>query len=186
MFVRTERLFLRPGWPEDVDDLVEAFNDDLIQRTIAVSAMPRTRQEVREYLDRPRDPRLPHFFMYLRGARGAKLVGGIGLGKFGEDVEVGYWIASGYRGQGYALEALRAIVDQARALGHHRLIAKHFVDSNASSRVLEAAGFQDTGSERLRYSAGRGEEAMARRYVVDLDRRGWNSADGRSGEALSA
>src|SRR3546814_3973361 len=92
MFVRTERLFLRPGWPEDLDDLVEAFNDDLIQRTVAVTAMPRTRAAVREYLDRPRDPRLPHFFMYLRGVHGAKLVGGIGLGKFGDDVEVGYWI----------------------------------------------------------------------------------------------
>ncbi|MCJ2187748.1 GNAT family N-acetyltransferase [Novosphingobium sp. 2638] len=169
-----------------MDDLVEALGDDLIQRTIAVSAMPSTREAARKYLDRPRDPRLPHFFMYLRGARGAKLVGGIGLGKFQDDVEVGYWIAADYRGQGYAIEALRAVVDQARALGHHRLIARHFVDSNASVRVLEAAGFRDTGKEQLRYSAGRGEEALAGLYVVDLDRRSWNSSSEQSGEALSA
>ncbi|MEJ2457139.1 MAG: GNAT family N-acetyltransferase [Novosphingobium sp.] len=186
MFVRTERLFLRPGWPEDIDDLVEAFNDDLIQRTIAVPAMPRTRKAVREYLDRPRDPRLPHFFMYLRGAHGAKLVGGIGLSKFGDDVEVGYWITSGYRGKGYASEALRAIVEQARVLGYHRLVAKHFVDSSASARVLEAAGFHDTGKDYPRCNAGRGEEAPARLYAVDLDRRGWNSSAEKSGEALSA
>lgn len=185
MFVRTERLFLRPGWPEDLDDLIEAFNDELIQRTVAVSALPRTRDSVRAYLERPRDPRLPHFFMYLRDARGAKLVGGIGLGKFGDDVEVGYWIASGYRGRGYALEALRAVVDQARALGHRRLIAKHFVDSNASARVLEAAGFSDTGAEQLRYSAARGEEAPVHVFVAELDRRNAQAA-GSPGIALSA
>lgn len=185
MFVRTERLFLRPGWPEDLDDLIEAFNDEAIQRTVAVSALPRTREAVREYLERPRDPRLPHFFMYLRGAQGAKLVGGIGLGKLGDDVEVGYWITSSYRGQGYALEALRAVVDQARTLGYPRLVAKHFVDSNASARVLEAAGFRDSGNEHLRYSEGRGEEAITSLFVVDLDRRTCRHAD-TAGEALSA
>ena len=187
MFIRTERLFLRPGWPEDLDDLIEAFNDDAIQRTVAVSALPRTRDAVRAYLDRPRNPRLPHFFMYLRGAHGAKLVGGIGLGQSGDDVEIGYWIASAYRGQGYAIEALRAVVDQARALGHRRLIAKHFSDNDASARVLEAAGFHDTGRETQRYSEGRGEEAPARLYVVDLERRGWSKAESSGKEeALSA
>lgn len=169
MFFRTERLFLRPGWPEDLDDLLEAFNDEAIQRTIEVSAFPRTREAVREYLDRPRDPRFPHFFMYLRGANGAKLVGGIGLGPFGKDVEVGYWIASGYRGQGYALEALRAVVDQAWTLGHRRLVAKHFIDNDASARVLEAAGFHDAGEESPRFSEGRGGEALARLYIADLE-----------------
>ena len=185
MFVRTERLFLRPGWPEDLDDLVEAFNDELMQRMFAGAALPRTRNAVREYLDRPRDPRLPHFFMYLRGAHGAKLVGGIGLGRSGDDVEVGYWIASGYRGCGYALEALRAVVDQARALGHRRLTAKHFADNDASVRVLEAAGFRDTGTAHMRYSAGRGEDVPAHLFVVDLDRRHTNAAE-PSRIALSA
>lgn len=185
MFIRTERLFLRPGWPEDVDDLLEALGDEAIQRTVAVSALPRTHEAVREYLQRPRDPRLPHFFMYLRGAQGAKLVGGIGMGHSGDEVEVGYWIAAGYRGRGYALEALRAVVEQARTLGHRRLIAKHFIDNDASVRVLEAAGFRDTGGEHLRYSVGRGAEALTRRYVADLERRAWPRVE-NAGEALSA
>ncbi|MCT2398272.1 GNAT family N-acetyltransferase [Novosphingobium mangrovi (ex Huang et al. 2023)] len=173
MFVRTERLFLRPGWPEDLDDLLETFREDAFQRTVAVSAMPRTREAARAYLDRPRDPRFPHFFMYRRGTQGAKLVGGVGLGPHGDEVEVGYWIAAAFRGQGYALEALRAVVEQARTLGHRRLVAKHFTDNDASVRVLEAAGFHDTGDAHLRYSAGRGEEALAHVYAIDLERRRW-------------
>lgn len=184
MFIRTERLFLRPGWPEDLDDLMEAFRDETFQRTIAVSALPQTSEAIGEYLQRPRDPRLPHFFMYLRDDDGARLVGGIGLGRYGDDVELGYWIATPFRGRGFALEALRAVIDQARVLGHRRLIAKHFSGNVATTRVLAAAGFVDTGSELPRYSAGRGEEALATVFAIDLD---WPASMGvPSEQALSA
>lgn len=185
MFIRTERLFLRPEWPEDLDDLLEALRDEAVQRTVAVPPLPRTRAEVREYLTRPSDPRMPHFFMYLRGVHGARMVGGIGFAPYCDEVEVGYWIAAAYRGRGYALEALRAIIEQARALGHKRLVAKPFVDNEVSIRVLEAAGFRDAGSERLRYSEGRGGEALARLYTIELERGAAPRAE-NSGAAYSA
>ncbi|MFC0205566.1 GNAT family N-acetyltransferase [Novosphingobium soli] len=171
MFVRTERLFLRPAWPEDLDDLVEALSDEDIQRNVGVAPLPRNVAQVRAYLDRPRDPRLPHFFMYLRAPGGPQLVGGIGLGRYDGEVEVGYWIAARHRGLGYAGEALRAVVGQARLLGYPRLIASHFADSPATHRVLEGAGFRDTGELRPRYSVTRAREYAARIYVADLERR---------------
>lgn len=168
MFIRTERLFLRPSWPDDLNDLLDALGEDALRRTVDVSGLPASAEGLRAYLAQPRDPRLPHFFMYLRGTEGARLVGGIGLGRHDDDVEVGYWIAAGYRGRGYALEALVAVIEHARTLGHRRLVARHFADGKASMRVLAAAGFRDTGSDRPRFSAGRGEEALARLFVVDL------------------
>lgn len=187
MFVRTERLFLRPGWPEDLNDLLEAFKDEAIQRNAPhASPLPRTREDAREYLSRPRDRHMPNFFMYLRGTRGAKLVGCIGFEPYRDEVELRYWIAPAHRGRGYALEAVRAVIEQARTLGHRRLVAKHFVDNEASIRVLEAAGFQNAGSERLRFSAGRGGEALARLYVVDLERRAVPRVENPGEEALSA
>ncbi|MDD3800070.1 MAG: GNAT family N-acetyltransferase [Novosphingobium sp.] len=186
MFIRTERLFLRPGWPEDLDDLVEAFRDEEFQRTIAVEALPLKRDAVRAYLEQPRNPRLPHFFMYLRGAHGAKLVGGIGLGEDGDEIEVGYWITSAYRGKGYALEALSAVVEQARVLGYTKLVARHFVDNESSVRVLEAAGFHDTGCEKVRYSAGRGGDAVTRLYAADLERRRWPRQTGNGSLSSSS
>lgn len=169
MFVRTERLFLRPAWPEDLDDLVRILGEEDIQRNVGVAPLPRETEAIRAYLDRPRDPRLPHFFMYLRAPGGPQLVGGIGLGRYdGEDVEVGYWLAAAHRGRGFAGEALRAVLNQARSLGYPRVIASHFADSMATHRVLEAAGFRDTGEVRSRYSAGRAMEYAARIYVADL------------------
>ncbi|CDO37340.1 MULTISPECIES: GNAT family N-acetyltransferase [Novosphingobium] len=171
MFVRTERLFLRPGWPEDLEDLLEVFEDDDVQQDAFVAPLPRTAGEVREFLERPRDPRLPHFVMYLRSAKGAELVGGIGFAREGDRIEMGYWIVPRFRGRGYAAEAVRAVLNQARTLGYRKVYANHFVDSSAPAKALESAGFHDTGRVHSRYSAGLGMETTARIYVAELERR---------------
>jgi RimJ/RimL family protein N-acetyltransferase len=169
MFVRTERLFLRPGWPEDVDDLVEAISDDAGERKLGAGELPRSMGAMRDYLARPRDPRLPHFFMYLRSPGGPKLVGGIGLGRIEDEVELGYWIAPCHRGRGFAREAVRAVLAQARSLGHRRVVVSHFADNPATREVLEETGFADSGAECERFSHG--EPVRARIYVANLTER---------------
>lgn len=169
MFIRSERLFLRPGWPEDLEDLLNALSDEAVQRTAAAVPLPSTRQGAHDYLRRAVDPRLPHFFMYLRSTPGAKLVGGIGLAQRGEDVELGYWIAAAYRGRGYALEAVRAMVEHARALGHRRLVVKHLAEDEASVNVLEAAGFRGSAGHVSRPRPAIG--GAPRIFVADLTRR---------------
>lgn len=171
MFVRTERLFLRPAWPEDLDELVAVLREEDIQRKLGGAPLPATVEEMRVFLDRPRNPRLPHFFIYLRAPGGPRLVGGIGLGLYESEVEVGYWIAEAYRGRGFAGEALRAVVSEARALGYPRLVASHFADSPAAPSVLASAGFRDTGEVRSRFRPMRAMQHEARIYVADLERR---------------
>lgn len=168
MFIRTQRLFLRPGWPEDLDELLEVLSDDSVVRSIGVSPLPRSVPELRNYLSRPREPSLPHFFINLRDDDGARLIGGVGLARSGPDVELGYWLAPSHRGRGYATEAVSAVLEQAPMLGHAQIVAAHFADNAASARVLEQAGFKPTGETRLRHSAGRGGEAPARIYMADL------------------
>jgi len=168
MFVRTERLLLRPSWPEDLDELLALLSEEDIARNLGVSAMPRSREELQALLVRPRSPRLPHFFINLRENHSIKLVGGIGLGQPEDDVELGYWIAPQYRGRGFAEEAARAVLTHAKAIGHRTILACHFADSPASGAVLEKAGFVRTGETRDRFSAERGEVAPANVYVADL------------------
>jgi ribosomal-protein-alanine N-acetyltransferase len=168
MFIRTERLLLRPSWPEDLDELLELLSEDEIAQNLGVKELPRTREELQALLSRPRAPMLPHFFVNLRQSNATPLIGGIGLGRNGDEVELGYWIAKPYRGQGFAEEAVRAVLNQARAIGHRSIVACHFADSTASASVLEKAGFTRTGETRDRYSIGRGSVAPANVYVVDL------------------
>lgn len=171
MFVRTERMFLRPAWPEDADELVQTLASEDAVRDVGVSPLPHGTQEVRDYLARRCDPHLPDLSMYLRIPGGARLVGGIGLARYEGEVEIGYWIAPAHRGRGFACEALRALLDQARTLGYQRIIASHFQDCPGTHRVLEAAGFHDTGKVRSRYDPDKRMEYAARIYVADLSAR---------------
>ena len=57
-------------------------------------------------------------------------------------VEIGYAVVQSCWGRGHATDAVRALVELARALpGIERIIANHPVDRPGSGRVLEKAGF---------------------------------------------
>ena len=61
-------------------------------------------------------------------------------------VEIGYGIAPGFEGQGYATEAARLLIEQAFASGCVRRVRAHTrSEGNASTRVLEKCGFQLCG-----------------------------------------
>src|SRR5690606_6266556 len=83
---------------------------------------------------------------------------------------MGYWIARAHWGHGYASEAGRAVIDVARALGHKRLTAGHYVDNPASARVLRKIGFRETGEVRPTFCRARGGElVLARRYALEVE-----------------
>lgn len=62
-------------------------------------------------------------------------------------VEVGYSIIPEYRGQGFAFEATRALIEDAFATpGVRRVVAECLDDNRASLRVLEKLGMRRIGS----------------------------------------
>jgi [ribosomal protein S5]-alanine N-acetyltransferase len=81
---------------------------------------------------------------YLIESRSAHtLLGGTGLGFEAPSTAVtGYVLARDAWGNGYATEALTAIVDVAKKLGVVRLYALCHPDHPASARVLEKCGFR--------------------------------------------
>ncbi len=90
-----------------------------------------------------------------------------------ENPEIGYWLGVPYWGQGYATEAVRALIDHAFTdLALERLEAGARVSNPASRRVLEKCGFQWTGVILTRI------RAIASSAPIDrfrLDRRLWAS-----------
>jgi len=168
MFIRSERLFLRPGWPEDWLELLAAIDDESVVRNLATAPWPYTVDDAKAFLVRSPERLLPNFFVTLPSAEGAKLVGHVGLGRDGDDIELGYWIARPYWGLGFATEAARAVLSQARALGHKRIVASHFTDNPTSGSVLRKAGFRPTGERRIRYSAGRKGVGLVEGYAIEL------------------
>lgn len=168
MFIRSERLFLRPAWPEDCDELTALITDESVLRDIATMHWPCTAEDAQSFIAHPRERLLPHFFITLPTADGARPIGSIGLASDGKDVEIGYWIARRHWRQGYATEATRAVLGLAQAIGHRRIVAHHFADNAASARVLAKTGFRPTGETHHRHGVGRTAAAPVVTYAAEL------------------
>ncbi len=169
MFARTERLLLRPSWPEDAQELHRAIDDEGIVRNLARAPWPYSVDDARSFATAAQPVQFPNFMLMLRTDGAPRLVGSCGLGELNGEAELGYWIARPYWGLGFATEAGRAVVRIARALGHKRLIAGHFTDNPASGRVLRKLGFKSTGHVEQRHSLGRGQSVPCALYQKELE-----------------
>jgi len=155
MFALTERLTLRPGWPEEAGALARAIGHEAVVRNLARAPWPYGIEDAQAFLALPREAAEPRFQIAER--HGAfRLIGGIGLHREDGQWELGYWLTPNAWGRGYATEAGRAMLGIARdALGITRLRARPFLDNPASARVLAKLGFRETEQGRL-FSLARG------------------------------
>ena len=170
MFERTERLLLRPGWPEDAPALQRAIADEGIVRNLAKVPWPYSLADAQAFLAREQNPSEPAMLIFLRGGAAPELIGGIGFGRAPDGtLEFGYWIARTHWGRGYATEGGRAVLATGRdSLRIAKLSAGHFLDNPASGRVLQKLGFRSTGHVVRRFSLGRGHAAPCRLFELDL------------------
>jgi len=175
MFYRSERLFLRPAWPEDARAIQHAIASEAVVRNLASAPWPFGEMEAQAFATERFDPFLPRFLITLpsngsdTASTGGHMIGAVGLARSESgEIEIGYWIARPHWGRGYATEAVRAVTEIARGLGHTRIAAAHFADNPASGRVLRKAAFRPTGIVRPRFGRGRGESASAVEYACEL------------------
>ena len=169
MFARTERLLLRPSWPEDAAELHRAIADEGIVRNLARAPWPYTVDDAVKFAVQGHDALYPDFLLMLRTHGAPRIIGACGIGNYDGSAELGYWIARPYWGLGFATEASRAVIHIAKAIGHKSLIASHFTDNPASGNVLRKLGFQNTGKTALRHSNGRREPMTCALYEKALD-----------------
>ncbi|MBA2919538.1 GNAT family N-acetyltransferase [Sphingomonas sp. MAH-20] len=159
MFVRTDRLLLRPGWIEDAPELTRAVGDQAIARNTARIPWPYTLADAEAYLSLPQDPHAPNCLVFARTSGKPRLVGAVALSPDEDGHELGYWFARPYWGLGYATEAASALLRAAReSLRLRHIHSGHFVDNPASGRVLRKLGLRPTGRSVRRHSVARGGE----------------------------
>ncbi len=176
VFHRSERLLLRPIWPEDWLGIFGGIADEGVVRNLARAPWPYSEEDARAFAARELSPHEPRFL--VTHARDAQVVGCIGLDvndkEYADAIEIGYWIARPFWGQGFATEAGRAVLSIAETLGYKRVVGSHFLDNPASGKVLTKLGFEPTGRVIERHSCGRGEMAPTAEYTLSLvgDRRG--------------
>jgi RimJ/RimL family protein N-acetyltransferase len=115
--------------------------------------------------------------LFLVTLRDGTTIGACGVTQPNDEApELGYWLGVPYWGQGYATEALHALVDYAFAdLGHDALQAGARVTNPGSRRVLEKCGFQWTGVGLYRIRAIKSSAPIDR---FRLERRVWSALKG--------
>ncbi|NNM75344.1 GNAT family N-acetyltransferase [Sphingomonas sp. ID1715] len=161
MFVRTDRLLLRPGWIEDAAAVQRAIaSDPAIARNTARIPSPYTLDDAEAYLRAQQEAEWPlSLLVFARTSGAPRLVGGVGIHPDGNGHELGYWIARSYWGLGFATEAAAALLRGGReSLKLDCIRSGHFVDNPASGRVLRKLGFRPTGRVVRRHSVARGGE----------------------------
>jgi RimJ/RimL family protein N-acetyltransferase len=167
MFVRTDRLLLRPGWLEDAPALARAVNTDpAIARNTARIPWPYALADAEAYLGMEKDPHSPVCLVFARTSGAPRLVGSLGIHPDVDGMEIGYWIARPYWGLGFATEAASALLHAGRqSLKLARVRSGHFIDNPASGRVLRKLGFRPTGQIVARHSVARGGEVDCLLYA---------------------
>jgi [ribosomal protein S5]-alanine N-acetyltransferase len=147
VILETPRLSLRRLTLADAPFMLELLNDPAFIRNIGDKKV-RSIKEAEGYL---RDGPLASYaqfgfgLMLVRMKDGLAPAGICGLIKRDalEDVDVGFAYLPAYRGQGYALEATRAVLAYGkRQFGLSRIVAIVSPDNAGSIRVLEKAGLR--------------------------------------------
>lgn len=173
MFARTQRLTLRPGWPEEAEALTQAIAHEAVAMNLARVPWPYASADAEAFLAVPRGAADPRFVILSHDAAYPQLIGGIGLNVLAGGVaELGYWLTPESWGRGFATEAARAVIDMARyALPLRRLQARHHVNNDASRRVLDKLGFREIAREPS-FSVAHGREVSSAVLSLSLEEPG--------------
>jgi RimJ/RimL family protein N-acetyltransferase len=169
--LETTRLALRAPRLEDAKMVAALANDRRIAENTARIPHPYRQADAEGFISGVN--RSGGEAVFLITLRDETIIGGCGIMNQEQAPELGYWLGVPYWGQGYATEALHALIDYAFTdLGHDALQAGARVTNPASRRVLEKCGFQWTGVGLYRIRAIHSSAPIDR---FRLERRVWSA-----------
>lgn len=144
--LETKRLTLRAPRLEDAKTVAGLVNDRRIAENVARIPYPYKKSDAESFIAGANKPGGEAVFLVT--LRDETIIGACGLTMHDKEQvpELGYWLGVEYWGNGYATEALHAVIDYAFTdLGYTALTAAARVTNPKSRRVLEKCGFQWTG-----------------------------------------
>jgi len=143
--LETKRLALRAPRLEDAKTVAMLANDRRIAENTARIPHPYKLSDAESFIkgaNKGGDSEA----VFLITLRDKTVIGACGIVSQEQTAELGYWLGVAYWGNGYATEALHAVIDYAFGdLEHEALQAGARVTNPGSRRVLEKCGFQWTG-----------------------------------------
>lgn len=152
--IESARLVLRALCPSDADKVARLANNRKIAEMTATIPHPYTVQDAIDWIAETAVRTGAMTLAVCRKSDG-ELLGSCGyfVTEAGSP-EIGYWMGEPYWNQGYATEAVRAMIDHLFTATHHEMLTAGCRVTNAASRaVLDKCGFQWTGARLCRSRA---------------------------------
>jgi [ribosomal protein S5]-alanine N-acetyltransferase len=160
MRIITERLILRPPTLKDAADIVENVNNLKVSRYLAHIPFPYSVKNAKYFirLCRKQQSQIQctdlSFVVELR--REKKVIGCVGfirIDRFTGKADIGYWLGKNYWRNGFAFEAVGALIKFAfNKFKLQRLEAAIYADNLASQALVKKLGFKKEG---VRHRASR-------------------------------
>ncbi len=166
--IRTDRLVLRAPRPGDAAAIYQGINDFDIVRMLGNAPWPYLPSHADEYvaLCAARDPATHRPLAIEHREHGVIGMTGFYPAEAAPFPEIGYWLARPHWGAGYATEAINAALVWAHeGWGKRAVAANHFLENDASGRVLVKAGMLYTGVVRPVHCLARGEAVPSREMI---------------------
>jgi RimJ/RimL family protein N-acetyltransferase len=177
--LETRRLVLRAPRLEDAKAVTALANDRRIAENTARIPHPYKMSDAEDFIGGANKTGGEAMFLITAndGKGKATIMGAAGIMLLDRDSpELGYWLGVPYWGNGFATEALHAVIDYAFGdLDHAALHAGARVTNPASRRVLEKCGFQWTGVGLYRIDSIRSSAPIDR---FRLERGIWSALKG--------
>lgn len=140
-------LVIRPAARSDLPAIMEIYNEAIRTTTATFDTEPKTLDERRQWFE-SHGERHPILVAEWDG----RVIGWASLTKWSDrkaydsTAETSFYVAEQYRGRGAGRELKRCIIEEARRLGYHTLIARVAEGSDASLHLNEQAGFRHVGT----------------------------------------
>jgi len=148
--ITTERLILRPYELSDAQRVSELCNNYNIYKSTLTLPYPYPIESALAWIptheENFKNDKCYEFAIANKTT--SELYGAVGLSnhKNNKNGEIGYWIGEEYWGNGYATEALEAIIEFAfTEKGYHKVWGRFFAANPASGKVMQKAGMVKEG-----------------------------------------
>lgn len=141
-------ILIRPATRADVPGILDIYNEAVLNTTASYDYEPSTLEMRLEWFD---SHCAHHYPVFVAIDEQDNLVGWSSLSEF--RTRIGYrftaensiYVAAGRRGQGIGKLLLRPLIDAARGLKLHAVIAVIDADNSASLHIHETFGFEKAG-----------------------------------------
>lgn len=170
MIMAMDDIILRNAREDDLEAILEIYNDVIINTTAVYSEKPHTLQMRSQWYHERVNNNFP---VYVAVADG-KIAGFSSFGHFRAwpcyryTVEVSVYVEKSFRGKGISKILLRALIDRAKVMNIHAVIAGISADNEISINLHQSFGFREVANfKEVGYKFGRWLDLKFLELLID-------------------